>query len=134
MIGHRVVQPAARVEGVLHLAPQDGLDRPDRPTRHHRPGRVHPGERRIVPALADPGLAEPVGVGREPLDGLDVGPRVAPQELLVRGGLRGQARLGADRPKQVDPGSEPPWCQRMARSEVIGHRTWAVHKQHGMAR
>ena len=54
-IGHRVVQPAAGVEGVLDVAPEDGLDRPQRAAGHRRAGLVHPGERRIVAALADAG-------------------------------------------------------------------------------
>jgi len=134
VVGHRMMQPAARVEGMLDIAAQDGFDRPQRSTGHHRPGFVHASERRIVAAFADPGVSEPERVGREPLDGLDVSPRVDPQELVVGGGLGRQTRLGADRPQQLDPRSEPPWRQWMARSEVVGRGSRAVHEQHGMAR
>ena len=50
---HRVMEPAARVEGVLVVAAQDRLHRPDRPAGHRRPRLVHAGERRVVAALAD---------------------------------------------------------------------------------
>ena len=65
---HRVVQPAARMEGVLDVAAQDRLDRSQRPTGHRRAGLVHAGERRIVAAVADARRARPERVAREPLD------------------------------------------------------------------
>ena len=103
-VGHRVVEPAARVEGVLDVAAQDRLDRPERATGDHRPGLVHPGERRVVAALADAGLRRAERVHREPLDRLDVAPRVAPQQLVVGRRLRRETRLGPDGAQQVDPG------------------------------
>ena len=133
-VGHRVMEPAARMEGVLHVAAQDGLDGPQRATGHHRAGLVHPANGGSSPPSPIPASAEPERVGREPLDGLDVPPRVDPQQLFVRGGLWRQTRLGADRSQQLDPRSEPAWRQRMARPEVIRGGARPVHQQHGMAR
>ena len=49
-VRHRVMEAAAGVEGVLDVAAQDRLDRPQRPTGHRGTGVVHPGEGRIVAA------------------------------------------------------------------------------------
>ena len=119
-VGHRVMEPAARVEGMLDVAAEDRLDRPERSAGDHRPGLVHPGEGRIVAALADARLEPAVRLGREPLDDLDVAPGVAPAQLLVRRGLRGEARLGPDRAQEIDPGAEPPGRQGVRRAEVVG--------------
>ena len=58
-VGHRVVEAAARVEGVLDVAAQDRLHRPDRAARDRRRGLVHAGERRIVATVADAGRSAP---------------------------------------------------------------------------
>ena len=82
-IGHRMVQPAAWMEGVLDVAAEDGLDRSQRPAGDRRARLVHPGEWRIVASLADPGLGPPERIGREPLDDRDVASGMGPQELVV---------------------------------------------------
>ena len=133
-VGHRVMEPAARMEGVLDVAAQDRLDRPDRAAGDHRPGLVHPRERRIVAALADAGLRRPERVHREPLDRVDVAARMAPQQLVVGGGLGRKSRLGAHGPQQLDPRTEPPRRQRMAGPEVVRRGARSVHQQHRMAR
>ena len=58
-IGHRVVEAAARVEGVVDVAPQDRLDRPQAtrppPPRRRRASRRRPDRRRPWPIPAAPG-------------------------------------------------------------------------------
>ena len=71
-IAHGVVQPAAWMEGMLHVAADDRVHRPDGAARHGRRRVVHAGEGRVVTTLADPGLGPAVGRVREALDGLDV--------------------------------------------------------------
>ena len=119
-VGHRVVEPAARVEGVLDVAAQDRLDRPERAAGDRRARLVHARERRDRrrPRRSPPS-AGPYGSLGEALDDLDVAPRVAPQQLVVGCRLRREARLGADRAEQVDARAEPPRRQRMARPEVV---------------
>ncbi len=107
-IRHRVMQPTTRVLGVLDLPAQDRLDGPQRPAGHGRRSLVHVREGRAITALADPRLRKPVGVDREALDHLQIRLGVAPQELLVRGGLGRQSRFRPDGTEQVDPGPEPP--------------------------
>ena len=133
-VGHRVMEPATRMEGVLDVAAQHRLDPPDRPAGDHRPGLVHPSERRIVTALADAGLRRPERIHREPLDCVDVAPRMAPQQLVVGGRLGRKSRLGPDGPHQLDPRTEPPRCQRMPGPEVVRRGARSVHQQHRMAR
>ena len=55
-IGHRVVQAAARMEGVLDVPAQDRLHRADGTPSYRRARLVHARERRVVAALADAGL------------------------------------------------------------------------------
>ncbi len=127
---HRVMQPAAGMEGVVDLASQDRLHRPDRAAGHHRGGVMHAGERRVVAAHGDPGLRWPVRCRREPLHDLDVGLVVAPRELVVGRRLGLQPRDRADRAEQVDPRPEAAGRQRVARPEVIGGRARPVHEEH----
>ena len=61
-IGHRVMEAAARVLGVLDVAAQDRLHRPERPAGDGRRRLVHAGERRVVAAVADARLREPVRI------------------------------------------------------------------------
>ena len=61
-VRHRVVQAAAGMERMLHVAPKDRLHRPERAAGDHRPGVVHAGERRVVSAHADPGRRRREGV------------------------------------------------------------------------
>ena len=93
------MQSAARMEGVLDLAPQDRLDRSQRPTGHRSTGVVHAGEGRIVAALADARRARAERIPREALDRLDVGGGVAPLQLFVERWLRRESRLGTDGPQ-----------------------------------
>jgi hypothetical protein len=125
------METATGMEGVLDVATQDRLHRPQRAAGDHRPGLVHPKERRVVTALADAGNA--VATHRrcgEPPDDFDVARRVAQTQVVVRGGLGGEPRFGADRPEEVQAGPEPAWRERMARSEVIGGRARSVDQQH----
>ena len=57
-LGHRVMQPAAGVQRVLHVPAQDRLDRAERPAGDRRGRLVHAGERRAVATLADARLRE----------------------------------------------------------------------------
>ena len=45
------------MEGVLNVAAQDRLHRPERPAGDRRRRLVHAGKRRVVATLADPRLA-----------------------------------------------------------------------------
>ena len=129
-IRHGVMEPTARVERVLGVPAQDRLDGPQGPTGHGRAGLVHPGEGRVVAAVADARGAGSERIAREPLDGLDVGGRVAPLELRVGGRLRREPRLRPDRPQQVQPRPEPPRRQRMVRPEVVVGGPRSVHEEH----
>ena len=115
---HRVMEPTARMLGVLDVPAQDRLDGPQRAAGHRRRRLVHARERRAVATLADAGLREPERVDREALDHVEVPRRVAPQQLLVRGGLRREPRFRPDRTQQIDARPEPPRRQRMTRPEV----------------
>ena len=129
-IGHRVMQPAARVEGVLDVPAQDRLQRADGAPGYRRGRLVHAGERRVITALADAGLRQTERVGREALDRLDVAPGMAPQQLVIGRRLRRQTGLGAHRAQQLDPRPEPAWRERMVRPEVIGRGSRPVHQEH----
>ena len=115
---HRVMQPATRMLGVLHVPAQDRLDGPQRASGDRRRRLVHAGEWRAVATLADAGLREPERVDREALDHVQVPRRVAPQQLLVRRRLRRQPWFRPDSAQQIDARPEPPRRQRMTRPEV----------------
>ena len=105
---HRVMQAAARMEGMLDIAAQDRAHRRDRPTRHHRPGLVHATERRHVTVLGDARLGKAERIDPEPLDGVDVAGRMTPAQLVVRGWFGCQSGLGADGLEEIDARPEPP--------------------------
>ena len=129
-VAHRVVQPAARVEGVLDVAAQDRLHRPQRSARHHRTGLVHVPERGHVAAFGDPRGGQPEGIRGEAPNDADEPRGVAGQELLVHDRLRRQSGRRTDRPQQVDPRSEPARRQGVAGPEVVRRRARPVHEEH----
>ena len=130
-VGHRVVEAAARMEGMVDVAAQDRLDRPERATGDGGTGLVHPAEGRIVAPDPDPGRARPERIAREPLHGGDVVGGVAPAQLVVRGGLGRQAGRRSDGPKQLHRRPEPARRQRVIGPEVVVRRPRAVDEQHG---
>ena len=89
---HRVVQAAARVEGVLDVAPQDRLDRPERAAATAAPASCIPANAGSSPPVRSRPRRARTGQ-REPLDGLDVAARVAPLE--VTSGAGSGARPGS---------------------------------------
>ena len=58
-VAHRVMQSAARMEGVLDVAAEDRLHRRERAAGDRCRRIVHAGERRIVAPFPDAGLAPP---------------------------------------------------------------------------
>ena len=118
-VAHRVVQAAARMEGVLDVAAQDRLHRPQRAARDRRGRLVHARERRIVAALADARLRRPERILRQPSHGGHVRRGVGQFEVGVGCRFRREAGLGADGPQQVDARPEPPRRQRMVGPEVV---------------
>ena len=58
-VGHRVVEAATGMVGMLGVAAQDRLHRAERAAGHRRRGLVHVRERRVVAAIPDPRLGEP---------------------------------------------------------------------------
>ena len=95
------------------------------------PAVVHPRERRIVAALADPRLGRPERRGGEPLDGLDVAPRHGTTASSSSGAGSGASPGSAPTAReQVDARPEPARRQRVARPEVVGGGARAVHEQH----
>ena len=83
---HRVVQPAAGVEGVLDVPAQDRLHRAQRAVGDRGAGLVHARERRVV-GHADAHRRPRRRVGGEPPHGLDIRGRMDGLEVRVRGRL-----------------------------------------------
>jgi hypothetical protein len=129
VVCHRVVEAAARVERVLHVAAKDGLHRPERSAGDRRGGLVHPPECGVVATLADPGLAGTERIHGEPPHDLDVATGVAEPQVLVGGGLGREPRLRPERAEQVDAGAEAARRERVLRAEVVGRGAWPVHEQ-----
>ena len=125
---HRVVQPAAGVEGMGHLAAEDRLDGPQRAAGDRGGRLVHAGERGRV-ARPDP---HPSRSGRRraaALDMLDVRRVMHPRELLVGGRLGSEIRHGPERLQERDARPEPARRQRMRRPEVIRGRARSVDQE-----
>ena len=102
---HRVVEPAARVIGMVDIAPDDRLDRAERAAGDRRRCLVHPLERRDVAERGDPERWRQARVGAEPADRRrGTRGRWTAQQLVVGRRLGRQTGLGADRAKEVDPG------------------------------
>ena len=91
---HRVVEPAARVQGVLDVPAQDRLHRAQRAVGDGGASLVHARERRVV-GDADPHRRPRRRVGGEPPNGLDVRGRMDRLEVVVRGRLGLERRLRA---------------------------------------
>ena len=127
-IGHRVVEAAAGVEGVLDVAAEDRLHGAQRTAGHRGARLVHAGEWRIV-ARPDPGVGRSPRLIREAPDRRDVAGGVAGEKLLVGRRLGREPGLGPDRAKQLDPGPESPRREGMDRPEVVGRRAGAVDEQ-----
>ena len=117
-----MVEAAARVVGVLDVAAQDRLHRPQRPGGHDRGRLVHARERRLV-RQADAHRARQRRIRREPPDLGEVAPGRWTRSSSSSGrGLGREARLGPDGPQEVDPGPEPLRRQRVVRPEVVVER------------
>ena len=118
--GERVVESAARVEGVEPAPFEDLVHRRERPADHRRTGLVHPVEGwRVVVRHAL--LVGHLGVVGQPLDAREETARVNRGEVGVRGG-RGREegrRIGPELAQQVDPRPEPPRRERVSRTEVV---------------
>ena len=116
--GHRVVQAAARIEGMLDLAGQDPIDGVDRAAGDRRRRLVHAVEWRTV-ARADPVGRRAPRIVRELADCFDVVPAVQSSQLVVRRHPRLDETVGADGAHQVDRRRETAWRQRMLGAEVV---------------
>jgi hypothetical protein len=79
---------------------------------------VHAVERRYVRGAHAHGRRLP-GMVAEGTHLLDEVRRVEPREVRVTSRFRGDQPLGAEGAEQVDARSEAPWCQGMARPEVV---------------
>ena len=123
------MEPTTWMEGVLGVAAKDGLHRAHRATRDHRPCVVHAVEGRVVAARPDARLGWAKRIGRQAPNRGDVARGVGEQEIFVRRGLRGDARLGTNRSQEIDPRSEPARSQRMGWPEVIRRRQWTEDEQ-----
>ena len=126
--GHGVVQAAARVEGVKRVARQD--------RGHGRQGAscdrgrrlVHAGKGGIV-ARSDASFGDPVGVDREPLDGLDVGSLVEPLERSIVGRFRGHEPIRPERTQEIDTRSKSTRGEGVEEPEVVARRARTVDEQ-----
>ena len=132
VVGHRVVEAAARVEGVLDVAAQDRLHGPERATGDRRRRLVHAGNGGLSPS-PDPGLRRPVRIDREPPHDLDVSRVVAQQQVRIR--TRAPARAPAPRrppgagrcPARTDAASAGDPARNRSRSSAGRRRAACRH-------
>ena len=99
------MEPAAGMEGVVRLAAQDRLGRPDGAPRHSRARLVHPHERWVV-AGADPRFGRAIGIEREAPHDADVARAVDALQAIrgdrgVRTAAVGRAFVAAHEPGRL---------------------------------
>ena len=127
--GHRVVEAAAWMEGVELLAGQDPLHRGERSAGDGRGRLVHAVERGVVAPRREARLRADIGVLGEHPHRRDVVRVVHALELGVRDLLGNEEAIGAERPQEVDPGTEPAGRQRVVGPEVVVEGRGAVDHQ-----